>query len=303
MSIASEINRLSGNVSNALTAIAAKGVMIPSGANSDDLASLIAQISGGGGSAVTVTQSPDIGGGVVTEITAVDISSDTVDAAHLLSGYTAHAGNGAPITGQYVPPPAPSLQSKSVTYTPSSSAQTNTITPDTGYDGLDAVTVTVNAAAAGIGTLLATASLGTISTSSTSAADTGKSITAKGVYGYDLLIVECSVDSPTNNRHTASGRLILLTAGTNVSTKNGSTIASVTWNSRLSSAGVTTTRANTTAYGVYAYACTLSDGNTGDNGQAVITLYQRYNSTYTGTINGSYTARVYGVNLYDLIGG
>ena len=49
MSISSEITRISGNVSAALTAIGAKGVTIPSGANSDDLATLIAQIEGGGG--------------------------------------------------------------------------------------------------------------------------------------------------------------------------------------------------------------------------------------------------------------
>jgi len=48
MSISSEITRLSGNVSAALTAIGAKGVTIPSGSNSDNLATLIAQIEGGG---------------------------------------------------------------------------------------------------------------------------------------------------------------------------------------------------------------------------------------------------------------
>lgn len=34
-----------------------------------------------------------------------------------------------------------------------------------------------------------------------------------------------------------------------------------------------------------------------------IPLYYRYNSNSTGTLNGTYTARVYGVKLYDLIGG
>lgn len=48
MSISSQITRLSGNVSAALTAISNKGVTVPSGANSDDLATLIAQIEGGG---------------------------------------------------------------------------------------------------------------------------------------------------------------------------------------------------------------------------------------------------------------
>lgn len=48
MSIQSEITRLRSNISAALEAIAAKGVTVPEGANSDDLADLIAQISGGG---------------------------------------------------------------------------------------------------------------------------------------------------------------------------------------------------------------------------------------------------------------
>lgn len=54
MSISSEINRISGNVSDALAAIANKGVTVPSGSNSDDLADLIGQISGGGTTYTTV---------------------------------------------------------------------------------------------------------------------------------------------------------------------------------------------------------------------------------------------------------
>ena len=42
---------------------------------------------------------------------------------------------------------APSLQSKSVTYTENG---TNTITSDEGYDGLSSVDVTVNVASSGI---------------------------------------------------------------------------------------------------------------------------------------------------------
>lgn len=149
----------------------------------------------------------------------------------------------------------------------------------------------------GIGTLLNTTSLGTQSTSSTQATDTGISLSVSGINNYDLLIVEASVDSVTNNRHTATVRLIFLTAGTTVGTKNGATIATATWNSKISSNGTTTTRAGTTTYGIYPYSCTISDGT------ATIPMYRRYNSTSTGTINNSYTARVYGVKLYDLIGG
>ena len=44
-----------------------------------------------------------------------------------------------------VPSSSPSLQSKTKTYTPSTSQQTETISPDSGYDGLSSVGVTVNA--------------------------------------------------------------------------------------------------------------------------------------------------------------
>ena len=54
MSISSEISRISGNISASLTAVANKGVTVPSGSTSDDLAGLIAQISGGGGTTITI---------------------------------------------------------------------------------------------------------------------------------------------------------------------------------------------------------------------------------------------------------
>ena len=149
-------------------------------------------------------------------------------------------------------------------------------------------------------TLLGTLSLGTISTTSTNAADTGKTITVKGVYDYDLLVCVAHVSTHTNNRHVATTRLCWLTASSAIATKNGATFATATWNVKLSSNGTATTRSGTTAYGIYANGCTVSAGSTGDNGQAVITIYQRYNSTSTGTINGSYVMDVYGVKIYDI---
>ena len=49
MSVQTQIDRISGNVSAALAAIADKGVTVPDGSNSDALAELIASIEAGGG--------------------------------------------------------------------------------------------------------------------------------------------------------------------------------------------------------------------------------------------------------------
>lgn len=59
-----------------------------------------------------------------------------------------------------IPSSTPTLQTKTATYTPSGSIQTDTITPDAGYDGLDEVDITVNAMPAGTaGTPTATKSI------------------------------------------------------------------------------------------------------------------------------------------------
>ena len=149
-------------------------------------------------------------------------------------------------------------------------------------------------------TLISTTALGAISGSATSATDTGKSLSlaaATNFTDYDALLVDVSVDTLTNGRHTSTVCLIYLTGSSNVNTKNTYAVGSNKWNSKLSSSGTGSTRQSTTAYGIYPYSATVS------NGVMSIPLYYRYNSNYTGTINGNYTARVYGLKLYDLIGG
>ena len=146
-------------------------------------------------------------------------------------------------------------------------------------------------------TLLKTYAMGTLSTTSTSAADTGKSTTVTGYNDYDVLVVDVSVDTNTNGRHTSTVSMVYLTGTSNVTTKNTYTVGSNKWNSKLSSSGTGSTRQSTSAYGIYVNAATVS-GST-----MTLTFYYRYNSNHTGTINGSYTARVYGLKLYDLIGG
>lgn len=149
-------------------------------------------------------------------------------------------------------------------------------------------------------TLLQTTALGTLSISSTTATDTGKTVTLASTTGwqnYDLLIADISVDSTTNGRHTSTVSFIILTGTSNVSTKNTYTVGSNKWNSKLGSTGTASTRQSTTAYGVYINAASVSSST------LTLTVYYRYNSNSTGTLNGTYTARVYGVKLYDLIGG
>lgn len=77
MSIQSEINRISQNVADSLTAVAAKGVIVPSGSTSDDLPDLIAQISSGGGGGMTVIETQDSHGGTIVEITGEVVTLQT----------------------------------------------------------------------------------------------------------------------------------------------------------------------------------------------------------------------------------
>lgn len=148
--------------------------------------------------------------------------------------------------------------------------------------------------------LLQTTALGSLSTSSTSASDTGKTVSLASSTGwsdYDLLVVDISVDTPTNGRHTSTVSLVLLTGTSNVTTKNTYTVGGNKWNSKLGSTGTASTRQSTTAYGVYINAASVSSST------LTLTVYYRYNSNSTGTLNGTYTARVYGIKLIDLIGG
>ena len=75
MSISSEINRISTNISDALDAVSGKGVTVPAGSNSDDLASLI------------------------QEIPNTDVSDTTATPADVLPGKVFYAANGTRSTG------------------------------------------------------------------------------------------------------------------------------------------------------------------------------------------------------------
>ena len=96
---------------------------------------------------------------ILNGTTLIDVTQDTVTADKLLQTYTATKNDGTKVTGTLVPSVAPTLQSKTVS--PSTSQQT--VSPDSGYDGLSSVTV--NAMPSGtVGT--PTATKGTVSSNS-----------------------------------------------------------------------------------------------------------------------------------------
>lgn len=101
-----------------------------------EMAAAIEAISGGGGSAITVIESQDTNGGVIKDIVAVNISDTTATASDVANGKYFYTANGTKTQGT-ASGSTVTLQTKSVT--PTESAQT--ITADSGYDGLEEVDV------------------------------------------------------------------------------------------------------------------------------------------------------------------
>lgn len=132
---------------------------------------------------------------ILNGVTQMDVTQDTVASSNLLSGYTATKNDGTQITGSYTPS-TPSLQTKTKTYTPTETAQTETITADSGYDGLDEVDVTVNAISSSyVGS-------GITQRSSTDLTVSGATVTAPS--GYYSASASKSVASGTEGTPTAT---------------------------------------------------------------------------------------------------
>ena len=132
MSIQSEINRISGNISDSLDAVAAKGVTVPVGSTSDDLAGLIELITGSSGENGDIYQDEN-GYLVLSDEPGTNVSVTSLSVT-TNGTYTAPTGTAYSPVNVNV---QPVLQSKTVS--PSESQQT--VTPDSGKDGLSSVTV------------------------------------------------------------------------------------------------------------------------------------------------------------------
>lgn len=140
--------------------------------------------------------------------------------------------------------------------------------------------------------LLLTESLGHLETTSTSATNIGKSLTVENINDYDMLIVMIYCNNQTEYAHKASVRPLLLRQQSDAGI---AAVSSYTPVQNYKVADYPYKNSDSNSYGVYPFSVDISDG------VATITIYMKYNSTYTGTINGDYTACVYGLNLHDLM--
>lgn len=151
--------------------------------------------------------------------------------------------------------------------------------------------------------LIYTKQLGTFSNVSTSATDTGQVLTLNAATkwaDYDLLIVVSKVDeveTGAKSKHIATMCALHVYGSSSSDDKNSANNLANRTNRYVNSSGSTVEKTYSTAYGFYVNGQSIS------NGTLSMPIYVRRNNSYTSTINGAYTARVYGVKMLDLIGG
>ena len=143
------------------------------------------------GTAVTVSASELVSGSQTIT------SNDTYDVTNLAS-VTVNVESGGS---------APTLQSKSVTYTPSTTTQTETVSADNGYDGLSSVAVTVNAVQTQTKSATPTESAQTITP------DSGKFLTSVEVGAISTTYVGSGITRRDDTDLTASGATVTVPAG------------------------------------------------------------------------------------------
>lgn len=224
--------------------------------------------SGGGGAGVVVVDTPDAAGGTIREITAVVLSSDTVTANVMLSGYTAHNASGTAITGNIATKTSSDL-----------SASGDTVTVPAGYYASNA-TKAVSSGTAGT----PSASKGAVSNHSIavtpSVTNTSGYITGSTITGTAVSVSASEL---------VSGNLPITSNGNNIDVTEYATVSvNVSGTSKATQVVQGTTR--TTSSTMTAIGAELTVSKTG--------TYDIYWSAFRSSTSGSYT---YATQLY--IGG
>lgn len=178
--------------------------------------------------------------------------------------------------------PAPILQTKSETYTPTTSQQTDSITADVGYDGLDQVDITINAVATGTaGT--PTATKGTVSSHSIavtpSVTNTTGYITGGTINGTAVTVSASEL---------VSGTLSITSSGT----KDVTNYASASVASGSATTPATTITANPTISVSSSGLITASVSGSQSVTPSVSAGYVSSGTVGTVTVNGSATSQL-----------
>lgn len=142
------------------------------------------------------------------------------------------------------------------------------------------------------GDLLDIKSLGNITQgTSTTENSLNQSFTNINITHYDLLLLLVTRDTKPTTGMYSTLTVIITSAPNNINTKTGFSISSRYWWCSVSN-GTVYSKTGTSVGGIYG-----KQGGAGAN-KATISLYAKYNSNM-GTITGNYTAKLYGVKLYD----
>lgn len=203
---------------------------------------------------VSVTPAVNNSAGFITGGTKTG-TAVTVSASELVSGTKSITANdtGIDVTNYAavdvaVPASTPTLQTKTKTYTPSTSSQSDTITPDVGYDGLDEVDVTVSAMPTGSATPPEVVDLGASITAGTNTITLSK-----------IMSLTPTVSPGYISAGTAANRNVVLTASANV---KGATTYTPTTADQTISSGTYLTGAQTISGDANLVAGNIKSGTT-----------------------------------------
>ena len=172
----------------------------------------------------------------------------------------------------------PTLQTKTKTYTPTTSQITDTVTADVGYDGLDEVDITVNAVTAGTaGT--PTATKGTVSSHSINVTPSVTNTTGY-ITGSTITGTAVSVSAS----ELVSGNKSITANGTNIDVANYSTVTvNVSGGGKNAQTIQSTSRTSSTSYTKLCGDLTVTKTGT----------YDVYWSGYRSSTSGTWGSQLY----------